>query len=280
MKIIGSDKGIHSPEFHKKKTREKRIKQVFFSLVFVVIIAAPIYLARTQRFLISSVEVAGNEVTKSSDLEKIISDDLSGDYFWIFPRSNAVLYPKEKIMQDLLDKEPRLSSVEVERTSARSLKVSVKERAPVALYCKDITNPGAPQDCYFLDDTGYIFAPAPAFSGNVYMTYATSEPLDNPIGQTVLKSDALLNTLEFAKSLGDIGIYPRVLVTTSDEYHILLTNGTEIMWDKSEDLSAVRTNLASFLSDKAIENDSSFLTRVAYIDMRFGNKIFYKFRGE
>jgi len=280
MKIIGSDKGIHSPEFHKKKTREKRIKQAVVALVVIIFVGVPIYLAHMQRFLISSIEVKGNDVTKSSDLQKIIADDLSGSYIWIFPRSNTAIYPHDKIVSDLLDKEPRLSSAVVERVGAKGLRVAVTERSAVAEYCKNISDPSTPLDCYFLDDTGYIFAPAPAFSGNVYLTYATEAPFDNPIGQSILDPAAVRASLGFERDLGSIGIYPRVFLAKGDEYHVLLSNGAEIMWNRSADFSQVVTNLASFLSDKSVKSDPTFLSRVAYIDMRFGNKIFYKFRGE
>jgi len=280
MKIIGSDKGIHSPEFHKKKRREAYLKRTLLSVFLIIIIAVPIYVSRMHKLLISSIEVKGNEVTKSEDIQKIIADDLSGSYLWVFPKSNSLIYPKQKIIGDLLEKEPRLSSVTITKPSMTSMKVAVTERSAVAEYCKDVSDPSTPENCYFIDDTGYIFAPAPAFSGNVYLTYATEEPYENPIGHTLLTPETFSAAGAFTKSLGDIGIYPRVFLITNDEYHLLLSNGAEILWNKSEDLSLVRTNLASFLADKSVKSDPAFLSRVAYIDMRFGNKMFYKFRGE
>lgn len=280
MKIIGSDKGIHSPEFHKKKVWERRLKRAAAFVIAVVVIGVPIYLARTEKFLIASVEVSGNDVTKSEDLQKIIADNLSGNYLWIFPKSNALLYPKDAIQKELLDQEPRLSSVVITKPTAKSMKVVVTERSAVAEYCRDISDPAAPDDCYFIDDTGYIFAPAPAFSGNVYFTYATAEPFGNPIGESVLDRSVFSASRDFVKSLGDMGIYPRVFLVKLDEYHVLLSNGAEILWNKSANLDDVRASLEAFFSDKSVKSDRSFLSRVLYIDLRFGNKIFYKFREE
>lgn len=278
MKIIGSSKGIHSPEFHRKKTRERRLKQALATLVLAFIIGLPIYIARTSRLLITSVEISGNSVTKSESIQEVASRNLSGNYLFIFPRSNTLLYPKDKIIRELHTSEPRLRDITITRTSLRSLKVEVTEREPVAEYCINTENPGAPTDCYFIDGTATIFAPAPAFSGNVYLTYTHDEPYKEPIGKTVLLPNTFEATLEFVESLGDLGIYPRVFVIKGDEYHLLLTNGTEILWNKVSELNDVRSNLEAFLKDGSIRDEKDFLRRVLYLDLRFDNKIFYKFR--
>ncbi len=280
MKIIGSEKGIHSPEFHKKKTREEKIKRAIKIIILIIILSIPVYFARSEKFLIKSVVVSGNNVTKSEDIQQIVSDNLSGSYFWLFPHENIVLYPKDKIVSDLLNKQPRLNSVVVTQTEGNTLEVAVTERAPMALYCKDYSTPVAPEECYFLDDTGYVFSKAPSFSGNVYLVYATSDVYEEPIGHSIIDKENFLKTAAFAKTLPPLGIYPRIFLLKNDEYRIILSNKAEIMWPRDKDLNEVRTNLASFLADKSIKSDPEFLNKILYIDMRFGNKIFYKFRGE
>jgi hypothetical protein len=280
MRIIGGGSGLHTPEFHKKKLWERRLKTSLQIIVLALIIGLPIYLARTSRFLISSVEIEGNSVTKSEDIQKIIGDDLSGNYAWIFPRSNTALYPKGKIVRDLMTAIPRLSDVHVERVGAKSLKVTVKERMPAAEYCTDVSDPSSPSDCYFIDDMGYIFSRAPAFSGNVYLTYKSDPFYDLPLGRQLMDADEFQKTRDFVRSLDTLGLYPRVFLIKMDEYHLLLANGAEIMWQKSEELPEVRNNLKAFFSQSSIKSETDFLKRVLYIDMRFGNKIFYKFRGE
>jgi hypothetical protein len=278
MKIIGSDKGIHSPEFHKKKTRERRLKQALTTLVLAFVVGAPIYIARTGRLLITSVEISGNSVTKSESIQEIVAENLAGNYLWIFPHSNTLIYPKQKIIRELREREPRLRDISITRTSTKSLKVEVTERDPAAEYCTDTENPATPQDCYFIDDTGYIFASAPAFSGNVYLTYTHDEPYTDPIGKTVLLPNTFEATREFTQGLGDLGIHPRVFLIKGDEYHLILTNGTEILWNRTSELNDIRSNLEAFLRDGSIKDEADFLKRVLYLDLRFENKIFYKFR--
>src|SRR4051812_8925513 len=101
MKIIGGGSGLHTPEFHKKKVWLARLKAALLILIFIVLIGVPIYLLRTERFLISSVEISGNNVTKSEDIQKIVGENLSGDYLWIFPKSNTAIFPENRIISEL-----------------------------------------------------------------------------------------------------------------------------------------------------------------------------------
>jgi hypothetical protein len=278
MKIIGSDHGLHTPEFHKKKVWQERIKTAIILLITAVMIGIPIYLLRTEKFLISSVLISGNSVTKSEDIQKIIAEGLSGNYLWIFPRSNTAIFPKDKIVSDLKREIPRLSSVTVMRSGKKGIEVAVTERSPKALYCVDVSDPSSPANCYFMDDTGYIFSIAPAFSGNVYLTYNSAPFYDEPLGKQAVDKEELKDTLSFVSWLGTLGIYPRVFLIKMDEYRLVLANGAELMWEKNADLDSIRANLTAFFSQDSIRKEKDFLERVLYIDMRFGNKIFYKFR--
>jgi len=282
MKIVSSGKGIHSPEFHQKKKRERNIRLAMILLFIIIFVAIPIYLLKTKRFLISSVEVKGNSVTRAEDIEQIVSERISGNYLWIFPKSNDWLYPKNTIKNVLLQDIPRLNSVTISLSNSHLLSISVTERQPFALYCVDISSPAGesnnPNDCFFLDKTGYIFSEAPAFSGGVYFVY-TSEPVfDTPLRQSFLNPDKFALLAPFVSSLGNIGLYPKIFIDKGDEYNLVLSNGATVMWKASTDLDTIRTDLESFLSNSNFTKEKNALQNLLYIDLRFGNKVFYKFR--
>ncbi|MDB5266206.1 MAG: seg [Parcubacteria group bacterium] len=278
MNIIGNKNAIRTQEFDKKKKREFHIKATAWTVLILIILALPIYLAREKHFLITNIEVSGNNVTKSEEVQKIIADDLAGNYLWIFPHSNAALYPKSKIKSDLLASIPRFSDVSVSLTDVHSLSVQVDEREPHSLYCSDISNPNAPARCYFLDASGFIFSEAPSFSGGVFNVYSSDPVLDPALRSTYLSPEKFAPLGNFIQALGEFGVYPKVFLSKGDEYHLILASGAHIMLKSDADLDAVRSNLESFLRNPKF--DASTLDRFAYIDLRFGNKIFYKFKDE
>lgn len=278
MKIIGNKNALHTPEFHKKKQIEMRIRIFIISLVFIILIVVPIIILRNSHLIISNIELKGNVVTNSEELQTIIADDLAGNYFWVIPRSDALLYPKQKIIKDLMNKEPRLSMVELKLLNLKNLSVIVAERTPKALYCKDVTDTLNPAGCYFIDASGFIFSEAPSFSGGVYFVYSSDPVLDTPL-RTQYFDTKKFNQLDvFIKSLGDIGLYPKIFILKNDEYHLILSNGGDIMWKATQDLEQVRSNLSSFIEDASFQQNKNNLNNIQYIDLRFGNKIFYKYR--
>lgn len=278
--FFGKEKGIRTPEFHKKMERKRRIRQILIILALAVLIGTPIYLLRTSRFLISAVEIKGNAVTPSEKIQAITAQDLAGNYLWIFPKSNILLYPKQKIKSDLLSQIPRLKSVDVSLSSPRSLRVSVLEREPFALYCRDVSNPNVPAGCYFLDQSGYIFAEAPAFSNGVYSVYGSDPALESPISSIYMSEEEFAPLDPFIKSLSEAGLYPQAFTLKGDEYDLTLSNKALIKWNKDDDLEKVKSNLESFVLDPAFSQESGGLDHILYIDLRFGNKVFYKFRDD
>lgn len=276
--LIGKKRGIRTPEFHKKMERRKWIRLSIFIAILIIFISIPIYFFRTSRFLISVIEISGNSVTPSEDIQFTVNENLEGNYFFIFPKSNIVLYPKKTIAAQLIDTNPRFKSVDMKITGPRSIKVYVKEREPYAEYCQDISDQNSPIGCYFMDKTGFIFSEAPAFSHGVYSIYGSNPTLENPLRMVYMEEPKLTLIEPFIKSLAEVNLYPKVFLLKGDEYHLILSNGAVIMWKAEEDLEKVKSNLESFLRDPSFKKGSGELDNVLYIDLRFGNKIFYKFR--
>ena len=278
MKIIGNKNALHTPEFHKKKLIERRIRIIIISLVILAIIIVPVLVLRNKNFLITNVEVKGNAVSKTEEIKTIIDNNISGNYLWVIPHSNALLYPKNKIIKDLMNTIPRLSNVDINSSNVQSIVVNVQERTPTALYCKDVSNTSTPVDCYFIDANGFIFSEAPAFSGGVYFVYSSEPLLDVPLRAQFMevKKYKLLDV--FIKSIGDAGLYPKVFVSKKSEYHLILSNGGDIMWKEGQNLDQIRSNLVAFVEDSNFQKDKNNLNNILYIDLRFGNKIFYKYK--
>jgi hypothetical protein len=276
MKLVGNKKAIRSPEFHEKKERQRKIRLAAIVLLVLIIVIGPVLLVRNKHLLISTIQITGNQVTASTDIESIVANDLSGNYLWVIPKSSALFYSKQKIKNDILHAIPRISAVNVSLSTAHSLSIVVDERTPVALYCTQTSDVQNPSDCYFLDASGYIFSVAPAFSGGVYMIYTSEPALDVPLRSQFLTSDEFMKLTNFIANLSHIPLAPDVFVAKSDEYDLLLPSGTVIMWKPTDDLDTIYSNLSTFLTDPSL--DKSSLGNLLYIDLRFEDKVFYKFK--
>jgi hypothetical protein len=270
---------VSSTEYRKKKDKEKRKRLLVWGLLVFFLAALPVVLSHVRSFHISKVRVEGNTVTPGADIEAISNDLMRGNYWYIFPRRNAVIYPEGKIKEIIQRKIPRLSSIDLELEGMKTLVVRVTERPPEALYCEDITSLSTPTGCYFLDEDGFIFSLAPYFSGDVYFLYTRSIPLVDPLGEKLMESDVFQKNQRLVTSLEQIGVHGRALILGEDEHNLILSNGGKIIWNVSDDPEVIAANLDAFLISM-LEDDVRFLDKVSYIDLRFQNKVRWSLNNE
>ncbi len=270
MKLVGSKKAVRSPEFHKKQEFYRKIRLGFFALLVLVLLVGPIFLIRSENLLISKVSIVGNEVTEMGDIQNLVKDKLNGYYLKLFPKSSVALYPKDDIEKSLLDSIPRLASVNVSLSGTKSIKIEVVERAPFALYCADT--------CFFMDDTGYIYSKAPTFSSGVYTIYKSEPKLETPLKTQFFNQKDLISISTFSKNVENLGLKTKVVTKKDDEYSATLSAGAELRWRMDENLDKLYVDLDSFMKESKLKTTD--IERLLYLDLRFDNKVFYKFVGE
>ncbi|MEK7461887.1 MAG: hypothetical protein AAB586_02345 [Patescibacteria group bacterium] len=271
MRIISSGKVLNSAEFYKKKKRRRRIRLALLLVGLLAILSSLIYFSRQKRFLIIGVTITGENVVDKEEMSQTVQKLISGYYFWVIPRNNTFVYPRQTIEQNLTEAFPRIKSINLNLDESRTLVVMVEERVPFALYCVN-------DECFFLDKEGLIFAPAPSFSDGVYFIYSTDEPMSDPVGKRVLAPEEFESLLKFRESLSTLNINSSALKIGADDYTLLWSDNKRLMWQKDDDLLLVGSNLEAFLSDDAIKTQSNFLEKILYLDLRTANKVFYKFK--
>ncbi len=196
-------------------------------------------------------------------------------------RSNIFLYPRKVIEHDLVLDFPRIKSATVSRTSlfGRTLIVTLEERAFFALWCSGkIPSTG---ECYQMDDGGFIFADAsdqnPAkymFSGGLPPIATTSaQAAYSPTGQVFAHAD-LPELTALLGRLADAGFVPEgVDVENERDFSIPLKDLFTIKGTFGDD--ALVKNLQLVLSNPPLRGNEA---KIEYIDMRFGNRVYYKMK--
>jgi cell division septal protein FtsQ len=189
-----------------KFARKRRTRVRLFVLLCVLLAALAFWgivlFAHLRAITIATIDIEGNQATPTADIVMLVNHDLDPSYLWFFPARNTFLYPGGRIAKDILAKWPRIESVQIRRQGLTGLYVTVVEKQPVALWCgtDDAVSILAPQ-CYLMDETGFLFAPAPAglaimASSSVSSDAPTFVEFYGPIGIVAPKttSNATSNT--------------------------------------------------------------------------------------
>ncbi|MEK7176948.1 MAG: hypothetical protein AAB719_01470 [Patescibacteria group bacterium] len=277
MKIVSSGKVLHSSKFYKKKKRKKIALLIFFLFLISSITYGLVYFLREERFQVSEVSVLGENVIDRDEITLVAENLLTGFYLFVVPRSNFILYPRRTIERALVTEFPRLSSATLD-LKERTLYISVEERLPHALYCREVIISQETGKCYFLDEEGLIFAPAPSFSGNSYFVYATEKAFSEPVGERLMNVEEFKAFSKFREDIKDLNVDSVALEIGEDDYQIFLSSGGKIIWQKDNELSQIFANLNAFLSDDSIRAQKDFLDRILYLNLSSENKVFYKFK--
>ena len=278
------------------KTWLFRVGTILLLIFFLIVALGGV--SQNDRWKIDRVDVSGYQVVSDSAILDLTRSFLVGNYYLTYARENSYIFPRFEIEKKLLEVFPRLKSVHASRVDDHAIRIEVTERKPFALWCGDVylremyeTN-----DCWFIDDTGFIFDHAPVFSEGVYLeVYAT---LDGRKDDAILGAHIPWSRFALAYSLNEdikknLGDTLRIIIKPAGEYGLIVKNstsypvlaGTEIRFKDDMNPEKIVKNLLAalevqFPNVESLDTISESHKMLYYIDMRFGNKIFFGFEPE
>lgn len=272
----------------KKRKRTKRVIFIF-SILFLIVLAGVVYVSRLSSLKISSVEVVGNKVIDSKDVVSVSNRILSGNYLFVFPKNNFLIYPQRDLL-DTLESEFSRAEYITTSLSGQKLVIEFKERGGRFLWCGDEPSLDSTSEmCYFTDGRGYIFDKAPYFSDNVYLKIYGTRMSDTEeiVGSKVLPEEEFLKAVNLRTILYENGVNATVLYLKADEdYEFQLARASNqsddrprILFSKNADFATIANNLISALENEPLKTDfKEKYSSLLYLDARFDNKVFFKFK--
>jgi len=284
---------LNSPRLLELKKKRRKIflnKVLIFTLIFLVIFIGLAYLSRVSALNISSVEIINNKVIDTENIKNSVDIELSGFYLWFFPKKNILLYSKNSIKEKLMNEFPRIKDVNISLQEEKKLEVSITERTALYTWCgetlPEIETGSTTSECYFLDDSGYIFAEAPYFSGEVYFKFfgSINQKNESFVGSSFYP-DTFQKIISFKNTLEDIKLKPVALLMAEDgNIKMFLSSETSVMgpvilFQTDSDFKKIVENLETALdTDPLKTNFKDKYSLLEYIDLRFGNRVYYKFK--
>lgn len=244
------------------------ITAIAASIVLLLIGAcAATYVPRLQ---IQEIVISGAQKTSPQGVKSYVEAVINDGKRHIVSRSNVFLYPKQTIEKVVVEQFPRIKQVLVMRDGPfeQTLYVRIEERQPAYVWCG--------QQCYYMDKEGFLFEEAPNHDSSMYVFSGGRIASSSPIGEKFLQS-YLAEVVAILDILKKDGRDPEgAEVVDEHDYVIKLQGGPRLLVAFGAEADSVARNFKTVVDSEMLRNS---YTDIEHIDLRYGNRVFYKMKG-
>ena len=274
---------VELPQSRLRARKRARLGRAAIIALAALIIAAVglVALARAPFLKITSIEVSGAQTISTSSVEALSWGELAGDYLWIIPKDNIFLYPNGTLQGLIVHDYPQFKSVDVHAQDFHTVAVTIVERQPAALWCQSesTTTPmgQVPAGCYLMDEDGMVYASSPSAGQGSWVSYGGGEPGAMP--WQYLSADSFHSLVALVGALSQTeatDTVRQVVVDPDGDVRAYFQNDFLLMFNLAEEGGDVFERFTLALKSDPFKGKT--LADFEYLDMRFGDKLYYKLK--
>lgn len=247
------------------------------AIATVLIVGGGIYVLRLPYFQIKQIQFSGLAVIDESELRSEIINLLAGNYLAVVPKRNILLIRPGVLESSLQKKFPRVKKISIQRVLPDTLRTSIEERTLWAILCNDLSGEQQAPSCVYLDSSGFAMEHSPQSTGSLITKVKTNISEINPGTQVFdprLAEEMVTLAQGLKKSIGGEPTSYEFSVKLPEEIRVVMPEGFKIYFKRDDDFPHAFSVLKTVLEQEIKEKKSN----LAYIDLRFGNKVFYKYK--
>ena len=239
--------------------------------------------ARWQYWRIEKIEFFGIVALEENSLRGTVLKELGGWYLGLFPKDFYFLISKKNLANNLRKSFPGIQKLKISKDFPNKLKIEITERELFGILCEGrrrtatTTESYSEKNCVFVDSEGVAYEDAPKSIGRLIPKIDTDEEIaeagakvwkENIIGRFKEASEA--SRLLTGSPLVGYQLFSKI----PREIRAINSEGFWVYLNVEDNFRQVFDRLKTVL-EKEIKEKRPLLD---YVDLRFGNKVFYKFK--
>lgn len=236
---------------------------------------------------VEHISIFGAGVDDELLIQRAIKEELAGARAWPIPKRNILFFSASMAVQTLQKKFPIIETADIEKKIPNAVHITIKKRSLLGIICltstpvdefqEAVVSERGPEPCGYIDAHGIVYDEAPSSSGYL-ISKITMEGHALVIGEQAVDRKTIEQMAKISEELprvlgGPIVGY-RILKRVPSEIRVQTGQGFTLILKKDDDFLHIWGVLKTVL-EKEIGSKKSQLD---YIDLRFGNKVFYKFK--
>src|SRR3989338_8939390 len=261
-----------------KKFKELLVSKylVILSVVILSLLMFGYFLFFSNQFLIKNINIEGASEITQKQINKLLETTFNSKRFLILKQNKITNFPSAEFEKKLLFEIPKMKIASVETKSSGSLIIKVEERQQEGIWCAYGSAEILPK-CYFYDTEGVIYEEAPnSIRGSLIKIIKDGRISEAQLGSAVVDKilleyiDNLIEILEVAHERPNY-----IFIKNNNDVYAGFSAGWEAQFSRDRDLLESVENLILILEEEI----GSRINELEYIDLRLGNKAFYKWQG-
>lgn len=263
------NKAFNSKKFLEKKKRAKKIKRWIFIIFVIILIVGFFYWMRHPNLNVEQINISKNNFSKTEKIKENILNTLKGNKFLLIPKTNALFLPREEIQNNIKKEFLEIEKAKIDLKGFKEINIEILEYKPEIILKNE-------DGSFFVNKEGNVFMEEPFLH-----TYSDLVVLENDkeisLGQNIIDGKFLSDLKDFIFKLKSLDINSKIVKNPEqDVYRLKTGRDFEIVISSADDLNFAYENVKTILDDGALKKED--LNLVDYIDLRFGNKVFYKLK--
>lgn len=269
-------------QFQKRLQRESRVlwrKRLIRRLVVFFVMCGGVlvgigWLLFSSRFRIDDIQISRVEQIDSAPIRAVVERWLAGHIYYVIPKNTVLALPTKDLKREIISSFPTIRDAVITRSFPRTLLIDLKEYDVWGVLCH-----GEPEKCFWIDRNGTAFDNAPEFSGVIVPKIHDNRIQEYRLHARYL-SDNLMRLIAYFNERAVSSNHLQSVQFIIDAKDATLRVRTRLGWDilliESSDPEQAYKNLSLALNGEIKDR----VQELEYIDLRFGNRIFYKFRNQ
>lgn len=255
------------------KRKKKKVKKIKFYIIFTLIILGVIgimYAIQMPFMQINSVKISGNTFVDTEEINLKTNKLLNSYTYWIIPNKNIFFFSKSSLEKKLKEN-PAITKVVIKKDFFNTLIINIEEQEKEMLYCTSLEK----TECFYINGTGFIYAKVEEYIIPEQEVIIFNEQERKVLKDTVLDEQTYAKLILFIKNITRQNIkIVEVHIKEDGIIEFVSQIGVKIITSRFDDFEKDFNNFVALFDQNILTKEQ--LSEIDYIDLRFGNKVFYK----
>ncbi len=259
-----------SDTLRQKKKKVKKLRLYILIFILLVIITGIIYSFRIPQVQITETKISGNSFVTTEEIQKKADSILNSNILWVIPVRNIFLFPNNRLESEIKEN-PAVIEATVKKDFFNKITIQIVEQEKEALYCNSFDR----TTCFYINNEGFLYSQVSEYVVPEQEIIVYLENDYKNLKEFIFDKKLYFDMMTFIKSSARYGISIGSVYLKSDtvlEFHT--RDGAILLTSRYDEFEKDFNNFIALFDQEVMTKEQ--LKDIQYIDLRFGNKVFYK----